>query len=136
LKPVTCLQYGALEMIESPDVAIVQHASGVMQVVHNLFENASMLTLQGYCTPYIVQHSDNLLVTYLTNLIYTSIQYAVGSGDLACVGTSRTACFKDTDFFSSLAITRSFVGKPSRAFHLKKMESVSRAISHVIQGVC
>jgi hypothetical protein len=28
-------------MIESPDVAIIQHASGVMQVVHNLFENGS-----------------------------------------------------------------------------------------------
>lgn len=44
-QPVTCLQYGALEMIESPDVAIIQHASGVMQVVHNLFENASMQSL-------------------------------------------------------------------------------------------
>jgi hypothetical protein len=41
-QPVDCLQFGALEMLESPDVAIVQHASGVMQVVHNLFENASM----------------------------------------------------------------------------------------------
>jgi len=61
---VNCLQLGALEMIESSDVAIIQHASGVMQVVHNLFENA---------------------ITYLTNLIYNSIQYAVGSGDLACV---------------------------------------------------
>jgi len=38
---VDCLQYGALEMFESPDVAIIQHASGVMQVAHNLFENAS-----------------------------------------------------------------------------------------------
>jgi hypothetical protein len=28
-------------MIESPDVAIIQHASGVMQVVHNLIENGS-----------------------------------------------------------------------------------------------
>jgi K+-sensing histidine kinase KdpD len=28
-------------MFESPDVAIIQHASGVMQVAHNLFENAS-----------------------------------------------------------------------------------------------
>ncbi|KAE9379340.1 hypothetical protein N431DRAFT_540949 [Stipitochalara longipes BDJ] len=61
--PVDCLQYGALEMFESPDVAIIQHASGVMQVAHNLFENA---------------------ITYLTNMIYQSISYAVGSGDLAC----------------------------------------------------
>lgn len=28
-------------MIESPDVAILQHTSSVMQVAHNLFENAS-----------------------------------------------------------------------------------------------
>lgn len=39
--PVDCLRLGALEMMESPDVAIIQHASGVMQVVHNMFENAS-----------------------------------------------------------------------------------------------
>lgn len=32
-------------MIESPDVAILQHASGVMQVVHNLFENGSQSQL-------------------------------------------------------------------------------------------
>lgn len=68
-------------MIESPDVAIIQHASGVMQVVHNLFENASMQPLcRNKCAM-----SDNPAVTYLTNLIYNSIQYAVGSGDLACV---------------------------------------------------
>jgi hypothetical protein len=28
-------------MLENPDVAIIQHSSGVMQVVHNMFENAS-----------------------------------------------------------------------------------------------
>lgn len=35
---------GALEMHESPEVAILQHASGVMQVAHNVFENGSKLT--------------------------------------------------------------------------------------------
>lgn len=39
--PVDCLLYGALEMHESPEVAILQHGSGVMQVVHNTFENGS-----------------------------------------------------------------------------------------------
>lgn len=34
---------GALEMHESPEVAILQHASGVMQVAHNAFENGSMI---------------------------------------------------------------------------------------------
>lgn len=28
-------------MEESPEVAIIQHASGVMQVIHSFFENAS-----------------------------------------------------------------------------------------------
>jgi Glycosyl transferase family group 2 len=49
-------------MHESPEVAILQHASGVMQVVNNVFENG---------------------ITYFTNLIYTSIQFAVGNGDCA-----------------------------------------------------
>lgn len=29
-------------MIECPDVAIVQHASGVLKAAHNLFETGSM----------------------------------------------------------------------------------------------
>src|SRR6266480_1763067 len=49
-------------MHESPEVALLQHASGIMQVVHNIFENG---------------------ITYFTRLIYTSIQFAVGSGDCA-----------------------------------------------------
>lgn len=32
---------GALEMHESPEMAILQHASGVMQVANNVFENGS-----------------------------------------------------------------------------------------------
>ncbi|KAF2709488.1 hypothetical protein K504DRAFT_455200 [Pleomassaria siparia CBS 279.74] len=60
--PEDCLLYGALEMHESPEVALLQHASGIMQVVNNTFENG---------------------ITYFTDLVYTSIQYAVGSGDCA-----------------------------------------------------
>lgn len=60
--PEDCLMLGALEMHESPEVAILQHASGVMQVAHNAFENG---------------------ITYFTNLIYISIQFAVGNGDCA-----------------------------------------------------
>ena len=59
--PEDCLIYGALEMHESPEVALLQHASGILQVVNNVFENG---------------------ITYFTNLIYTSIQFAVGSGTL------------------------------------------------------
>jgi len=60
--PEDCLLLGALEMIESPEVALLQHASGIMQVVNNVFENG---------------------ITYFTNLVYTSIQFAVGNGDCA-----------------------------------------------------
>ncbi|ORY19790.1 glycosyl transferase family group 2-domain-containing protein [Clohesyomyces aquaticus] len=60
--PEDCLIYGALEMYESPEVALLQHASGIMQVVNNAFENG---------------------ITYFTDLVYTSIQYAVGNGDCA-----------------------------------------------------
>lgn len=60
--PEDCLLYGALEMHESPEVALLQHASGILQVVSNVFENG---------------------ITYFTNLIYTSIQFAVGNGDCA-----------------------------------------------------
>ncbi|KAF4951030.1 hypothetical protein FGADI_7767 [Fusarium gaditjirri] len=60
--PVDCLYYGALEMHESPEVAILQHGSGVMQVVHNMFENG---------------------ITYFTNVVYTAIKYGVGSGDVS-----------------------------------------------------
>lgn len=60
--PEDALVYGALEMHESPEVALLQHASGILQVVNNVFENG---------------------ITYFTNLIYTSIQFAVGSGDCA-----------------------------------------------------
>ncbi|KAH7126787.1 glycosyl transferase family group 2-domain-containing protein [Dendryphion nanum] len=60
--PEDCLLLGALEMHESPEVALLQHASGIMQVVNNAFENG---------------------ITYFTDLVYTSIQYAVGNGDCA-----------------------------------------------------
>ncbi len=53
---------GALELHESLEVAILQHASGAMQVAQNTFENG---------------------ITYFTNLIYMSIQFDVGGGDSA-----------------------------------------------------
>jgi len=60
--PENCLLCGALELMESPEVAIVQHSSGVMRMTDNMFESG---------------------ITYFTNLIYTSIRHAVGSGDVA-----------------------------------------------------
>jgi len=44
-QPEDCLSLGAMEMEESPEVAIIQHASGVMQVIHSVFENASQFSL-------------------------------------------------------------------------------------------
>ena len=58
--PEDCLLDAATEFYESPDIAILQHKSGVMQVVHNYWENG---------------------ITYFTRLIYASITYAVAAGD-------------------------------------------------------
>lgn len=49
-------------MFLSPEVAIIQHSTGVMQVVGDYFENG---------------------ITFFTNLIYSSIRFAVGSGETA-----------------------------------------------------
>ncbi len=54
--------YGAAEMYLSPEVAIVQHSAGVMQVVGDYFENG---------------------IPFFTNQIYTAIRFAVGSGEAA-----------------------------------------------------
>lgn len=61
-KPVDCLLYGAAEMFLSPEVAIVQHSAGVMQIVGDYFENG---------------------ITFFTNQIYSAIRFAVGSGEAA-----------------------------------------------------
>ncbi|KAH8594618.1 glycosyl transferase family group 2-domain-containing protein [Bisporella sp. PMI_857] len=60
--PENCLSLGAMELEESPEVAIIQHGSGVMQVIHSVFENG---------------------ITYFTNLIYLLVKFSVGSGDVA-----------------------------------------------------
>jgi len=59
---VDCLLYGAAEMFLSPEVAIIQHNTGVMQVTRDYFENG---------------------ITYFTNLIYTAICFSIGSGEVA-----------------------------------------------------
>ncbi|KAH9880679.1 hypothetical protein IAQ61_000973 [Plenodomus lingam] len=41
--PEDCLMYGAAEMFLSPEVAIIQHATGVMQVQYDYFENGKYL---------------------------------------------------------------------------------------------
>jgi hypothetical protein len=60
--PADCLLYGAAEMFLSPEVAIVQHSAGVMQVVHNYFENG---------------------ISFFTDLIYTSVRFSIGCGEVA-----------------------------------------------------
>lgn len=49
-------------MFLSPEVAIVQHSAGVMQIVGDYFENG---------------------ITFFTNQIYSAIRFAVGSGEAA-----------------------------------------------------
>lgn len=49
-------------MFLSPEVGIVQHSTGVMQVVHDYFENG---------------------ITFFTNMVYTAIRFSIGSGEVA-----------------------------------------------------
>ncbi|KAI0475757.1 glycosyl transferase family group 2-domain-containing protein [Xylariaceae sp. FL0804] len=60
--PDDCLLDAVSEMEQSPEVGIMQFSSGVMQVVHNYFENG---------------------ITFFTNLIYSAIRYTVSNGDVA-----------------------------------------------------
>ena len=65
--PVDCLSLAAMEMDESPEVAIIQHASGVLKVTDTWFEEC---------------------IKFFTEIIYLSIRFSVGSGDAApFVGT-------------------------------------------------
>ncbi|PVH93198.1 hypothetical protein DM02DRAFT_244090 [Periconia macrospinosa] len=60
--PSDCLLEAVSEMEQSPEVAILQFTSGVMNVTTSFFEKG---------------------ITFFTNLIYTQIQYAVANGDVA-----------------------------------------------------
>ena len=60
--PVDCFLDAVSEMEMSPQVAIIQFSSGVMNVTSSWFEKG---------------------ITFFTNLVYTAIQYAVSNGDVA-----------------------------------------------------
>jgi membrane glycosyltransferase len=60
--PTDCFLDAVSEMEQSPQVAIIQYASGVMNVTDSFFERG---------------------ITFFTNLIYTQIRYAVANGDVA-----------------------------------------------------
>lgn len=71
-------------MFLSPEVAILQHSTGVMQISWDYFENG---------------------ITFFTNLIYTAIRFAVGSGETApFVGHNAFLRWKGkSPFFASLS---------------------------------
>ena len=60
--PEDCLLDAVSEMEQSPAVAVLQQASGVMQVVFNYWENG---------------------ITYFTEIIYRAIKYSCSTGDAA-----------------------------------------------------
>ncbi|XP_014557272.1 hypothetical protein COCVIDRAFT_26122 [Bipolaris victoriae FI3] len=60
--PKDCLLEAVSEMEQSPEVAILQYSSGVMNVTNNFFEKG---------------------ITFFTNMIYTMIRFAVAGGDVA-----------------------------------------------------
>jgi hypothetical protein len=60
--PEDCLLDAVSEMEQSPQVAIIQYSSGVMNVTDSFFERG---------------------ITFFTNLIYTAIRFTVANGDVA-----------------------------------------------------
>ena len=60
--PTDCFLDAVSEMEQSPQVAILQYSSGVMNVTTSFFEKG---------------------ITFFTNLVYTAIRYAVANGDVA-----------------------------------------------------
>jgi hypothetical protein len=60
--PSDCFLDMVSEMEASPQVAIIQFSSGVMNVTSSFFEKG---------------------ITFFTNLVYTAIQFAVANGDIA-----------------------------------------------------
>lgn len=60
--PTDCLLDAVSEMEQSPNVAIIQFSSGVMNVTDSFFERG---------------------ITFFTNLIYTQIRFVVACGDVA-----------------------------------------------------
>ena len=60
--PTDCFLDAVSEMEQTPQVAILQHSSGVMNVTESFFERG---------------------ITFFTNLIYTQIRYAIANGDVA-----------------------------------------------------
>ena len=60
--PVDCLLDAVSELEQAPQVAILQHKCGVLNVTNSFFERG---------------------ITFFTNLVYTQIAYAVANGDVA-----------------------------------------------------
>ncbi|KAL9094552.1 MAG: hypothetical protein Q9165_003111 [Trypethelium subeluteriae] len=60
--PTDCFLDAVSEMEQSPQVAIIQFSSGVMNVTESFFERG---------------------ITFFTDLVYTQIRYAVANGDVA-----------------------------------------------------
>jgi len=83
--PGDCLLDAVSEMESSPQVAIIQYSSGVMNVTNNFFERG---------------------ITFFTNLVYTQIRYAVANGDVApFVGHNaiiRWTAVQDVAFYCGL----------------------------------
>ena len=106
-------------MHESPEVAIIQHASGVMQVVHNLFENASKSNTKRTTRIRFSIETNAIEVTYFTEVIYTSIRFATGCGYVGPVSVGRHA-----QRSSSLTKLWQFVGH-NAFLRWKAIQSVS-----------
>ncbi|KIW19871.1 hypothetical protein PV08_00446 [Exophiala spinifera] len=89
--PKDCLLDAVSEMESSPEVAIIQFSSGVLNVTTSFFERT---------------------VTFFTNLVYTAIRFAVANGDVpAFVGHNailRWSAIQDVQYSDAVTGTEKY----------------------------
>lgn len=80
--PRDCFLDGVSEMEQSPQVAIIQFTSGVLNVTTSFFEKGSVESrlLRSPAGGIVTDATHS--ITWFTNLIYTAITYAVSAGDV------------------------------------------------------
>lgn len=75
------------------------------------------------------------IVTYFTNLIYASIQFAVGNGDCAPVSCELRIISSSANLFSSLVTMLSCDGRQSKVSHSREMARLSSGLMIMVSDL-